>query len=77
MKKTLFLSLLLAIGSHFSLPIIAQCGDLEIIATVNDPRCENIEDGFISLFLDGGNPPFNILWNDANASTSESIFSLP
>ena len=54
--------------------IIGYEDDINLVIDKNNISCFGYNDGSIILSPDGGNPPYNFLWD--NGSTNQSLFSL-
>ena len=45
---------------------------LTAFSPFRNPSCTNINDGYIELLIRGGQPPYNVLWNDGNTNIVRS-----
>ena len=50
----------------FTEPIFVGFDDIIVysVRQIGDPSCFGVDDGFIEILLEGGTPPYSILWNN-------------
>tara|TARA_B100000683_G_scaffold171886_1_gene165619 strand:- start:109 stop:408 length:300 start_codon:yes stop_codon:yes gene_type:complete len=65
---------------YSGITIINEPNPIDVIYTINNPSCNNTNDGFVNLNISGGTPPYSTNWfgqnpNQLNAGSFQFIVS--